>query len=186
MFLVLQLQVWQSMKKSVIKIPISGDSPIPEAVKYKLISTETLGGAANAFTSITIPATCKIIDIYAMMKLTAGSQDITMQFNADGGANYLYQYAITSGAAASGGTVAATTSFCVGYGVNATNWYFVHIRIINNATTLKNIILNGGKETSCLQVSGHWNNTNAITGIVIAVPVTTFIAGSIITAYGHY
>jgi hypothetical protein len=183
----------------------SGDSLVDEAGAaaggdMELLFSTTLSSPASSITTGTLPTGYKSLVIDTSLRTDGSypSNVIYGYFNGDTTAsNYGYQFLI----AYSGTTVAqgaAQVPFLTGAtgATAASGDYFGSDRIIirNHESTVNfktwfttETTITGPNATNrnCVQISGIWHNTAAITSVTILDPlVNDFVAGSFVAVYG--
>lgn len=158
---------------------------------YEVISTTTVGTAAQTVTLSSIPAT--YTDLVVVVNAQASTQsDLYLTFNGDTSALYsnttLYGDGTSAGSTRSSrGNAFMTLTY---YGaVTTTAGNSVHtINVINyaNTTTHKTVLTRANAASSGVDASvGLWGSTAAITSMTFDLPSTrTFSAGSTFTLYG--
>lgn len=160
-----------------------------------LIQDQLLAADTATFDFTSIPGSYRHLLITLSGRMTGAVADdaVTMQFNADTGNNYIWQYdGYSSSAGSVGGGVTGSTSVRVGElpGASATTGYTgsFDIRIADYAaTTLFKSWHSVGHRASTTRFAfnngGIWVSTSAITRVTITPSSGNFLAGSRATLY---
>ena len=154
---------------------------------YEPIQTYTVsGGATNAVTFSSIPATYTDLILIDNGKFSTSDNSYIMTFNGDTASNYSYTYLLGSGAAASSGRATSQTGIFIN---RADNVVFsagkTHINNYANATTYKTSVCSGGTSDGyVISIVGLWRSTAAITSLSLSSTSQFFVAGSMYTLYG--
>ncbi len=175
---------------------VDSDGLVTELAGYTLIEKITLGGINQTLADFTaIPAKFRNLRIIWNGASGAGStvfRNIILRMNADGGANYDYQY-LTDGAAtqtlnASGMIIGALD----GVGVGNPTWGVIDIINYADTTFRRGCTFQGGLRRSLDMLYrdglGSWNNTAAaIDRLAILSDAITakFAVGSVAYLYGY-
>lgn len=162
----------------------------PDFGAFESIATTTLSTATASVTFSSIPADYKHLQIRGLQKMTAGDRWTWVQFNGDSGTNYSYHSLRGNGSTVSANGQAMAES----YGrisISATQFGGIVVDILDYRNTSKLKVVrslygydNNGSGTVGLN-SSAWNNTNAITSIVIGCEGSdTYTQYSSFTLYG--
>lgn len=165
------------------------------AGSYESIATVTVGaGGSSTITFSSIPSTYKHLQIRAIARGTAATNEIWAQFNSDTAANYSTHQVYGSGSAAGATGTSGTTYVKVGEisGTNAGASVFGTsvIDILDYADTnkykttraLTGVDANGTGYV--LLASGNWRSTSAISSITLYYSSYSFNQYSSFALYG--
>jgi len=156
-------------------------SSLVQGFNYVRLGESTLTGAAATLDIQNIPSGYTFLVGYLCFELDAGG-DILLQFNADAGANYDYQYHMAANAVISAAATGGTGIEIQDVPANHTNSYIININQISlNGEHGLNIF--GGSHEIVQSVSGKWDSALEINRIVLTAP-TNFKAGSRLILYG--
>lgn len=166
-----------------------------------LIDEQVLASPAASVTFSAIPGTYRHLRlrIMAASNRAVAVEDATIQLNGDTGANYDSEHAYVESTTVHAIEALAGTSIqyclgCPGTSGAANNAGISDIQFPWYAGTAWNkdcIALKGQQGTTSSgslfwgSTLGHWRSTAAITSIVIALPVGSFVAGSRFALYGE-
>jgi len=145
----------------------------------------------SSITFSSIPSTYRHLQLRYYLAGTGVATDTLIRFNGDSGSNYSWHdlYGTGSGTANSrGGT--GTAMYYQPDGVGSAAWNVGITDIYDYAQTTKTKTIrtfvgfdsNGSGVIS--SVSGNWNNTNAITSIVVSITSNNIAPNSTIALYG--
>ena len=168
------------------------------ATGFELISTSLLSTTTASVTFSAIPATYKHLQIRVVGRYTAATSisNLTLRFNGDTGSNYGYQSmrgqgsTITSDAPGSYQT-SLLTGDMPGASASASGYGSSFIDVIDYANTnkIKTTKTFGGNAAyqDVFMFNGTWNNTAAISSILVSDAVTSasFASGTRISLYGR-
>ena len=146
---------------------------------YDKLATQTLGSAAASVTFSSLGSYTDIV--WVLNGTSTANAVITVQFNADAGANYSCTWMDGNGSVADSSR--DTTSYI--YIGNPTSEFNIIGSVMNysNANTYKTYISRGNTSASRVSaVVGLWRNTAAITSIKFLN--SNFATGSTFTLYG--
>jgi len=155
---------------------------------YEPIATTTLGTAATTITFSSIAATYTDLKIILVATSTAANTP-RIQFNSDTAANYQYTMMRGNGASAAP-SVADTTNALLSSGdVSTTIPGMFEIDVFGYAGSTRKAYfsafsLDQNGSGTVGRLVGLWNNTAAITQIVLSNTATTFKIGTTATLYG--
>ena len=161
------------------------------ATTYEKIATTTLGSANNTITFSSIPNTYTDLRLVFVGSTTAAN-DPYIQFNGVTGSSYSQTSLSGDGssvsATSSGGY---TTRFSIPGGRQPTAnvmWMWELDLFSYTASTFKTCLFKVSMDKngsgSVNHAVGLFGNTSAITSITIAIPTTTYTAGTTATLYG--
>jgi hypothetical protein len=159
------------------------------------ISEQILSGVAATVSFLSIPNTFRnLILTIAATATTKSNQAVTLQFNADAGANYDWS-SFAFGTATGNSSALNDTSCTVGNVADSTSnaasvWYarialndYASTAFWKSYTGFTNRRDNGSIFTDA--IGGFWHNTGALSSILITLASSTFVAGSVFTLYGE-
>ena len=150
---------------------------------YTPIATTTLGSAAS---SVTFSSISGYTDLRLIMqfKSTAGGS-LQLRFNGST-SGYSRTYLQGDGSSASSGRSSNLDRLYLAgcYGTNQET-HIVDLMNYANTSTAKTVLVRDSVPSDLtFAMVGLWNNTSAITSIVVTSDSTTFITGSTFTLYG--
>ena len=158
---------------------------------YESIQTVTVGAGGSASISFTsIPSTFSHLQIRWMCLNSSQQTDLKLNFNSDTGANYSYHQLYGSGSAVGASAGASATLIYAGVGGFTSNPAAGIGDILDYSNTTKYKTyrgLTGIDENGSgyvMMKSGLWQNTNAITSIIIAPAGGNFNQYSKFALYG--
>lgn len=168
------------------------DGAVAPLSSYESISTVTVGsGGASSITFSSIPSTYKHLQIRGISYNTAGQNNLGINFNGDGGANYTYHALRGDGSSA---VAAAGTGVNYGYLQydNNTGGTFASriVDILDYTSTNKNKTVRtlGGWDANGSGIvflqSNLWTNTAAISSISLSYNAGNFAEYSSFALYG--
>lgn len=153
-------------------------------------SVQTLASAASTISFTSIPQNYNnLLVIFAGANNTGGTANVTLNFNADTGANYNVAFLQNSGATAIGGTQTAQTAALVGVISNGGSSVIrLDIPAYAKTTLTKtfacaNPAINAAIAQLVTPLAAGWNSTAAITSITLNC--SQFSAGSVAMLYGY-
>ena len=152
---------------------------MPAGSTYTPIATTTLGSAQSSVTFSSLGSYTDIV--WVLNGTSTANAVITVQFNADSGANYSCTWINGNGSTAA--SARDTTSYI--YIGNPTSEFNIVGSVMNvsNSTTYKTWLSRGNTAASqTAAVVGLWRNTAAITSIKFLN--SNFATGSTFTLYG--
>lgn len=161
---------------------------------WKSIQTITLASDNSFIDLSSIPQTYKHLKIIAIIRGTAGLNNIAIRLNGDSGASWQRGFLGTEGSTVNGGTYTSGGTFDWVYGTNNTSMRMINEIIIPNYTDTnkwKNVdIFVHGHHNSTSNYNnmiiqygaGHWQNTAAVTSVTITNAAIS--AGSTFQLYG--
>lgn len=154
-----------------------------------LIQNQTLGTAAASVTFSGIPQTYTNLMLVVNTALSGVSvtEFITAQFNGDATSDYTNGYILNSGGTVSGNSNVGTSlniggAGPVGGSIQAIVSGYASTIVAKSATSTSACASSTG--LTQVQGGGTWNQTAAITSIVLAPTSGSFIAGSTFSLYG--
>jgi hypothetical protein len=161
----------------------------------KLIQTVTVGsGGIGSVEFNSIPQTYTDLVLVASTRISdAAVSQPWIRFNGDTGSSYTSSWLQGTGGAAASSNLASTILICMNTpGSNATaNTFSNNVVYIPNYTssatkTLSSDAVDENNAASAFQRihAGLWNNTSAITQIVIGPNGTSFVQNSVFSLYG--
>jgi hypothetical protein len=175
---------------------------LSKAVGMVQLGQQTLGSSVSTVTFSSIPQTYSnlIITVNARSDYSGYAQDCYTQFNGDTGANYSRCYFNANGSTSNTGdnvstaqpggfdivSASATSGFAT-YGtmciINYAGSTFVKTATIQQVSPQT---LGSGSTGLVLQTNLYlWNNTAAITSVLLGMVSGNFITGSVFTLYGQ-
>jgi hypothetical protein len=158
-----------------------------------------LGAPAAQMDFTSIPATFAhlLLVVYARGDTSATATNLSMRFNADGGANYQIEYILGTGSTVTAvEALAQSVLYCGGMpAATATANFFGATSILiphyAQGTSHKSAEINGGYRTvattgggNTQKISGWWSNVSIINEVNVFPLVGNFIAGSRAILYG--
>lgn len=165
-------------------VPVAGEVNVAEVVL----------GAPSASMTASIPSWAKTFRVNWSGRSAGGVTNVMVQFNGDTGSNYLWQEIQAEGAGSSSSNSGGTTSSIqigVAPGSGSTANYFGSgdFVVSNSAGSVfktavgKSVALNTATDTFIGIYGGQWNNTAAITSILLKNGTGNFVTGSTMTVY---
>jgi hypothetical protein len=158
------------------------------AATYTPIQTQTLGSAAASITFSSIPSTYTDLVLVCNGGVTSGAWNYIVQVNSS---NTGYSRTSISGSGSAASSVRSTsqTSMILNdYGYLDTTFgtnVIAHFMNYSNATTYKTVLSRSNNAANGTSATVNlWQNTAAITSMVVASSSSTFLAGSTFTLYG--
>ena len=159
---------------------------------YQRIASTTLSSPAATITLSSIPSTYTDIRLVFYVVATSISTNIQCQFNSDTGTNYSNTWLAGNGTAASSGrnTSATNIQFTDLTATSTTIPLMFTMDIFSyagstNKTVLGSSFQNYGSTGSTTMQVAMWNNTSAITSILLKTSgAPTFSTGSTVAIYG--
>ena len=155
---------------------------------YTPIATTTLGGAAASYTFSSISGSYTDLVCVFNGAITAGPDDLRIQFNGDTASNYSDTLLRGDGSAVLSGRESNVTRISyntyIGTGDGSSVGTF-NIMNYSNTTTYKTILSRGSVAASFVNATvGLWRSTAAITSIKLIAGSSTFKSGTTLTLYG--
>ena len=155
---------------------------------YSPIATTTLGSAAASYTFSSIAGTYTDLVVIFNGAITAGPDDLRIQFNGDTASNYSDTLLRGDGSATLSGRESNVTNISynayIGTGDGSTVGIF-NIMNYSNTTTYKTVLSRGSLAASFVNATvGLWRSTAAITSVKMIAGSSTFKVGSTFTLYG--
>ena len=159
---------------------------------YTQIASTTLGSAASSVTFSSIAGTYTDLVLVAMPKITAGSQDLTMQIGngtVDSATNYSRTLLFGTGSSAGSARTSNASRLDLSYYGYPTSTDFsvsiIQLMNYSNTTTNKTVLVRSNNAaTGTEAIVGLWRSTSAVNIITISPAGSTFIAGSTFNLYG--
>ena len=159
------------------------------------IATTYLEADASSVTFSSIPATYEHLQlrISARQSTALVGSYIKAQFNSDTGSNYTYHYMGAGGSSSfAGGATSQTANvwFRLSAGNNAATAYgAIIVDILDYANTNKNttcqvIGANSAQTDQLYFNSTLWDDTSAVSTILLAPAANNFVRGSVFSLYG--
>jgi hypothetical protein len=151
---------------------------------YTPIATTTLGSASSSVTFSSIAGIYTDLRLIMQLKSTAGGS-LQLRFNGST-SGYSRTYLAGDGSTASSGRSTNNDRLYLAgcYGTNQET-HIAEIMNYANTSTAKTVLAKSAVPSDLiLPMVGLWNNTSAITSIVVTSDSTTFITGSMFTLYG--
>lgn len=186
---------------------IAGVLNVPQytsgASGFALISSQVLGSPAASVTFSSIPGTYTTLRLVIVAACSAASQNqgITAQFNGDTSAHYADQFLFGTGGTPTafanntlsslGTTLSVGNADCTTAGSTSAAVNFIDIPGYAGTSFIKKFLSMGGYSASSTNiviapVSHIWNQTSAISSIVLAVAGgSNFVTGSTFVLYGY-
>lgn len=154
---------------------------------YQPISTQTLTGSQATITFSSIPSTYTDLVLVIEGTTSGSSNNHSVRFNSDSGANY----SVTNYRANTAGTVtgrrSSSTNICISESGPLTNRFMITINVFNyaNTSTYKTCSTKFDcYAASVEQTVGTWRGTSAINNVAVTAGADSFATGTTATLYG--